>query len=134
MSPVRNEAPEQKTSSYKREERVPLLSAPSARRHSTKTLNDPFSLLVFISRKIPLTPNLGQLSFHSSDVSCFFNNIMEKVKPTRFAHFMSKLAVDSEPGLTNAQLMLDNHDLKPGEESCWKISRLVVPMLIKCCS
>jgi nucleobase:cation symporter-1, NCS1 family len=26
-----------------------------------------------------------------------------------------KLAVESEPGLTNAQLMLTNHDLKPVE-------------------
>ncbi len=60
---------------------------------------------------------------------------MEKVKSSKFAHFVSKLAVDSEPGLTDAQLMLDNHDLKPGEESCSKMSKLVVvPLLIKCCS
>jgi nucleobase:cation symporter-1, NCS1 family len=40
---------------------------------------------------------------------------MEKVKSTRLAHFVDKLAVESEPGLTNAQLMLNNHDLKPVE-------------------
>ena len=28
--------------------------------------------------------------------------------------FARKLAVESEPGLTNAQLLLTNHDLKPG--------------------
>ena len=39
---------------------------------------------------------------------------MEKVKSTKFAHFVDKLAVESEPGLTNSQLMLNNHDLKPG--------------------
>jgi NCS1 family nucleobase:cation symporter-1 len=40
---------------------------------------------------------------------------MEKVKSNRIAYFVEKLAVESEPGLTNAQLMLNNHDLKPGE-------------------
>lgn len=39
---------------------------------------------------------------------------MEKVKDTKLAYWLDKLAVDSEPGLTNAQLMLHNHDLKPG--------------------
>lgn len=28
--------------------------------------------------------------------------------------FVDKLAVDSEPGLSNAQLMLTNDDLRPG--------------------
>lgn len=32
---------------------------------------------------------------------------------------MRKLAVSSEPGLTNAQLMLTNYDLKPGIEPLW---------------
>jgi nucleobase:cation symporter-1, NCS1 family len=53
--------------------------------------------------------------YHSSDESYFFDFIMEKVKSTRLAHFVDKLAVESEPGLTNAQLMLNNHDLKPVE-------------------
>jgi NCS1 family nucleobase:cation symporter-1 len=30
---------------------------------------------------------------------------------------LRKLAVTSEPGLTNAQLMLTNHDLKPGVDT-----------------
>ena len=41
-------------------------------------------------------------------------NIMEKVKKSKVACYVDKLAVTSEPGLTNAQLMLTNFDLKPG--------------------
>jgi hypothetical protein len=33
---------------------------------------------------------------------------MEKVKNNKFAYYVDKLAVESEPGLTNAQLMLNN--------------------------
>lgn len=55
--------------------------------------------------------------FHSTNELHFFEFIMEKVKSTRFAHFAEKLAVESEPGLTNAQLMLNNFDLKPVEEA-----------------
>jgi cytosine/uracil/thiamine/allantoin permease len=40
---------------------------------------------------------------------------MEKVKRTRVAHYVDRFAVESQPGLTNAQLMLTNHDLKPVE-------------------
>ena len=39
---------------------------------------------------------------------------METIKRTKVARVVDKLAVESEPGLTNAQLMLTNHDLKPG--------------------
>lgn len=42
---------------------------------------------------------------------------MERVRRTRAGRIVDKLAVESEPGLTNAQLMLTNHDLKPGEPS-----------------
>ena len=41
---------------------------------------------------------------------------MEKVNSSKVAHLVGKLAVESEPGLTNAQLMLHNFDLKPGEK------------------
>lgn len=40
---------------------------------------------------------------------------MESTKRTRAARLMDKLAIESEPGLSNAQLMLTNHDLKPGQ-------------------
>jgi NCS1 family nucleobase:cation symporter-1 len=38
---------------------------------------------------------------------------MERVKKSKAAHWANKLAVESEPNLTTAQLMLFNHDLKP---------------------
>lgn len=37
---------------------------------------------------------------------------------------INKLAVTSEPGLTNAQLMLTNHDLRPGEPAGHKPAHL----------
>jgi NCS1 family nucleobase:cation symporter-1 len=40
---------------------------------------------------------------------------MEKGRRSKFAWFVDKLAVESEPRLTNAQVMLSNHDLKPVE-------------------
>ena len=42
---------------------------------------------------------------------------MDKVKRSKLAHYANKLAVESEPNLTTAQLMLYNHDLKPVCES-----------------
>ncbi|MCJ1428818.1 hypothetical protein MMC29_006729 [Sticta canariensis] len=40
---------------------------------------------------------------------------MEKLRHVNARRVLDKLAVPSEPGLTNAQLMLTNHDLKPVE-------------------
>lgn len=40
---------------------------------------------------------------------------MGKVNTQTVKHYVNKLAVESEPGLTNAQLLLTNHDLKPVE-------------------
>lgn len=40
---------------------------------------------------------------------------MEKLENSRLAYFANKMVVSSEPGLTNAQLMLHNFDLKPGQ-------------------
>ncbi|MCJ1272324.1 hypothetical protein MMC21_000110 [Puttea exsequens] len=40
---------------------------------------------------------------------------MEKLKESKVAWALDKIAVDAEPGLTNAQLFLTNHDLKPVE-------------------
>ncbi|CAL3972779.1 unnamed protein product, partial [Diplocarpon coronariae] len=40
---------------------------------------------------------------------------MGKFRGTKLASWADKLAVESEPGLTNGQLMLHNHDLKPVE-------------------
>ncbi len=44
-------------------------------------------------------------------------NNMEKVKKSKISYYVNKVAVTSEPGLTNAQLMLTNFDLKPGPSS-----------------
>ncbi|KAI4211118.1 MAG: hypothetical protein LQ351_006126 [Letrouitia transgressa] len=40
---------------------------------------------------------------------------MDRLKRSKVRYYADKLAVDAEPGLTNAQLMLTNHDLKPVE-------------------
>lgn len=42
-------------------------------------------------------------------------DIQTAQKPSRVARWADKVAVESEPGLTNTQLMLTNHDLKPVE-------------------
>lgn len=36
-------------------------------------------------------------------------------KKSKVAHYAERFAVESEPGLTTAQLMLYNHDLAPVE-------------------
>jgi len=97
-------------------ESAPLLAGPSTefegfrRRHSTDSLD-----AAFHSRQSNLPHEIEHRIFHSSDEPYFFDFIMEKVKSTRLAYLLEKAAVESEPGLTNAQLMLNNHDLKPVE-------------------
>ncbi|KAH6712921.1 permease for cytosine/purines, uracil, thiamine, allantoin-domain-containing protein [Leptodontidium sp. MPI-SDFR-AT-0119] len=92
------------------DENQPLLSGPStptrARRHSTRTLDSAFESVNGGSQLIV---------HHSSDESTFFDFMMEKVRGTKVAYWADRMAVESEPGLTNAQLMLHNHDLKPVE-------------------
>jgi len=92
-------------------ENSPLLAGPSTpvERYSSDSLNLTFETVDFRRREGQ------QVVYHSSDESFFFDFIMEKVKNTRLAYWANKLAVESEPGLTNAQLMLNNHDLKPVE-------------------
>lgn len=43
------------------------------------------------------------------------NIIMEKLSRSRLGRVLDKLAVEQEAGLTHAQLMLNNFDLKPVE-------------------
>lgn len=90
------------------------------RRRSTASLDPAFHSPI---NTRPRNQEHPQPLFHSSDESYFFDIIMEKVKATRVAHFVDKLAVESEPGLTNAQLMLHNHDLKPGMKAVLGIFR-----------
>lgn len=40
---------------------------------------------------------------------------VEKLKQSKARYYADKLAVPAEPGLSNTQLMLTNHDLKPVE-------------------
>jgi hypothetical protein len=42
---------------------------------------------------------------------------MGKSRKITARQLLDKIAVSQEPGLTSAQLMLTNHDLKPGEEA-----------------
>ncbi len=99
-----------KNSFSNEEETEPLLSGPStpriARRLSTRTLDSAFGGASVTSEH--------DIVHHSSDESNFFDFIMEKVRGTKVAYWADRVAVESEPGLTNAQLMLHNHDLKPG--------------------
>lgn len=92
-------------------ENSPLLAGPSTpvERYSSDSLNLTFETVDFRRREG------HQVVYHSSDESFFFDFIMEKVKNTKLAYWANKLAVESEPGLTHAQLMLNNHDLKPVE-------------------
>ena len=50
---------------------------------------------------------------------------MERLKRSKVAHWSSRFAVESEPNLTTAQLMLFNHDLKPvgtADSVCYRLS------------
>ncbi|PVH89388.1 hypothetical protein DL98DRAFT_508478 [Cadophora sp. DSE1049] len=93
------------------EENEPLLSGPSTPRrtgrHSTRTLDSAFGAGSVISEH--------DIVHYSSDESNIFDFVMEKVRGTKVAYWVDRVAVESEPGLTNAQLMLHNHDLKPVE-------------------
>ncbi|KAF7195542.1 Uracil permease, partial [Pseudocercospora fuligena] len=60
------------------------------------------------------TPLLSQPPEAKGSPFCF-PKIMEKIRNTKVSKFFDKIAVESEPGLTNAQLMLLNEDLKPVE-------------------
>lgn len=52
---------------------------------------------------------------------------MEKIKCSKVVRFFDRLTVEHEPGLTNAQLMLANEDLKPvePERRLWKSRNFV---------
>jgi len=100
-------------------ETAPLLSSSSSklpyqtRHHRPSALINSFTGPAF--RENSSLALDQQAYFHSSDESWSFHVVMEKLKSTRLATYIDKLAVESEPGLTNAQLMLNNHDLKPVE-------------------
>jgi NCS1 family nucleobase:cation symporter-1 len=119
MSHFQDGQSDSNSSSSRDEESAPLLlSSPSpkfqrARRHSPQTIDNSFDIPPV--NLLPTRDQHSNVSYHSSDESYFFDHIMEKVKSTKLAYWANKLAVESEPGLTNAQLMLNNDDLKPGK-------------------
>jgi NCS1 family nucleobase:cation symporter-1 len=53
---------------------------------------------------------------------------MQKVKSSKIAHWSSELAVESEPNLTTAQLMLFNYDLKPVRISVCDLDRMLTSL------
>ncbi|CAL3972778.1 unnamed protein product [Diplocarpon coronariae] len=99
-------------SSVSAEENEPLLSGsgPSKlaerSRRSTSTPDSAFGIASVLRSSI---------SYHSPDEHAFLDFVMGKFRGTKLASWADKLAVESEPGLTNGQLMLHNHDLKPVE-------------------
>ena len=50
----------------------------------------------------------------SSENSGWMAAVMGEKSDSKVSRLLNKVAVTSEPGLTNAQLMLTNFDLKPG--------------------
>jgi len=81
----------------------------------------------FASEASPLLPS----SVYGS------TNKMEKVRDSKVARWADRLRVNAEPGLTNAQLMLANDDLKPVEPARrqWRARNFVsclpqVPLVI----
>jgi len=56
---------------------------------------------------------------------------MDAVSSSKAKYYIDQLAVTSEPGLTNAQLLLTNHDLRPGEKQpnfCILVESVVLTM------
>ena len=69
-------------------------------------------LAVIPTRKLDIstTPHLH----HDPRIKATMAQTMQKIRRSKVSQVVDKLAVESEPGLTNTQLMLTNHDLKPG--------------------
>jgi hypothetical protein len=91
----------------------PSLASENPPRHSSGDLHS-YQTTTSSSRSVSfIRPVETSSVLHSSDKGLFCHSIMEKVKRSKVAHYANKLAVQSEPNLTTAQLMLFNHDLKP---------------------
>ena len=84
--------------------------------HGATSSTTPLSLeanerLIHLTERTPLLCSCKT----SSSSAIISDEFMEKGRRSRLARFVDKLAVESEPGLTNGQLMLANRDLKPVE-------------------
>ncbi|KAL9612019.1 MAG: hypothetical protein Q9167_003385, partial [Letrouitia subvulpina] len=75
---------------------------------------EPQPLISTLDDPLALSPTKSS-SHISSNLSGHLAQAMERLKRSKVRYYADKLAVDAEPGLTNAQLMLTNHDLKPVE-------------------
>ena len=127
------EAAQEATAANMDPERAPLIpaasssSSPTPTRHYTRDLTDNHSSSpsfssrnhspaagYFDSQRRPLIPASLKF-FHSAEEDSIFDFVMEKVRESKLAYYADKFACEAEPGLTTAQLMLYNHDLKPVE-------------------
>lgn len=94
-------------------EREPLIASPSTcstppHVHRCTSIN---RLLSRTKLRLSNPGNCHQPDEHDE----FYDFSMEKASTSKARHFLDRIAVEAEPGLTNAQLMLTNHDLKPVE-------------------
>ena len=102
------------------EESEPLISSVGhtqsftsrARRHQAPPTSNPSSLHSSRRRYRPFFSSAE--AGDKPDIACL-DIIMDKISHSKVGRLVDKLAVESEPGLTNAQLLLTNHDLKPVE-------------------
>ena len=79
------------------------------------TTAQPQEAIEYVGCGTERTPLLYQYCYTSTNFSVKSIDIMEKARRLKVSQFLDKFAVEGEPGLTNAQLMLANHDLKPVE-------------------
>jgi hypothetical protein len=94
----------------------PSLVSDSPPRHSSRDLESYQAAASSSRSESFIKPVATSTVHHSSDEGySSYSLIMEKVKNSKVAYWADKLAVESEPNLTTAQLMLFNHDLKPVE-------------------
>lgn len=94
----------------------PSLASDSTPRHPSGDLESYQAAASSSRSESFIRPVATSTLHHSSDEGFFsYSLIMEKVKNSKVAYWADKLAVESEPNLTTAQLMLFNHDLKPVE-------------------
>lgn len=73
-------------------------------------VSNPSTLQPIWKQRRPFSPRLESRDHHSPTIMS-----ATRAKKSKIAHYASRLAVESEPGLTSAQLMLYNHDLAPVE-------------------
>lgn len=106
-------------------EREPLISSPASSSSSSSPRAPPRqtaagaagSTQQFAVKSPPRSPGSSSSdSLLGTHRDPSLASVMEKVKTSKLAYYLDKIAVQSEPGLTSTQLLLTNHDLKPVEK------------------